>query len=41
MVEFNQKFVEYWGYKGNKYNALLDIMKPGITIEKLDRFLVN
>lgn len=36
MVEYNQRFVEYWGYEGNKYNALLDIYEPGINTEKLD-----
>lgn len=36
MVKYNQKFAEYWGYKGNKYNALLDIYEPGITTEKID-----
>ncbi|WLR43690.1 carboxypeptidase M32 [Bacillus carboniphilus] len=36
LVEFNQKFVEYWGYEGNKYNTLLDIYEPGITVDILD-----
>lgn len=36
IVAFNQEFIELWGYKGNKYNTLLDINEPGMTVEKLD-----
>lgn len=36
LVNFNKRFVEYWGYEGNKYNTLLDMYEPGITVEKLD-----
>lgn len=36
LVEFNKKFVEYWGYEGNKYNTLLDKYEPGMTVEILD-----
>ncbi len=36
LVDFNNKFIEYWGYEGNKYNTLLDMYEPGITVEKLD-----
>lgn len=36
LVNFNKKFIEYWGYEGNKYNTLLDMYEPGITVEKLD-----
>ncbi|UAL45709.1 carboxypeptidase M32 [Sutcliffiella horikoshii] len=36
LVGFNKKFIEYWGYEGNKYNTLLDMYEPGITVEKLD-----
>jgi len=36
IVAFNQKFVEYWGYEGNKYNRLLDLFEPGMTVEILD-----
>ncbi|RDI43043.1 carboxypeptidase M32 [Falsibacillus pallidus] len=36
LVEFNKKFIGYWGYKGNKYNTLLDLYEPGITVEVLD-----
>ncbi|ERI90492.1 putative thermostable carboxypeptidase 1 [Clostridiales bacterium oral taxon 876 str. F0540] len=37
IVKFNQEFLEYWGYEGNKYNTLLDLYEPGITVEKLDK----
>lgn len=36
LVEFKKKFIEYWGYKGNKYNTLLDMYEPGITVEQID-----
>ncbi|MGM9929408.1 MAG: carboxypeptidase M32 [Bacillus sp. (in: firmicutes)] len=36
IVAFNRKFIEYWGYKDNKYNALLDLYEPGMTVELLD-----
>mgnify|MGYP005829623091 CR=1 FL=1 len=37
LVEFNKKFIGYWGYEGNKYNTLLDMYEPGVTVEVLDR----
>ncbi len=27
----------YWGYEGNKYNTLLDMYEPGMTVEVLDQ----
>jgi len=36
IVRFNQEFIGLWGYQGNKYNTLLDINEPGMTVEKLD-----
>ena len=36
LVAFNKKFIEYWGYEGNKYNTLLDMFEPGMTVDKLD-----
>lgn len=36
LVEFNKRFIEYWGYEGNKYNTLLDLYEPGMTVEVLD-----
>lgn len=37
IIKFNEEFLEYWGYEGNKYNTLLDHYEPGITVEKLDK----
>ncbi|MFS0838104.1 carboxypeptidase M32 [Paenibacillus sp. 1P03SA] len=36
IVETNLEFVELWGYKGHKYDTLLDMYEPGMTVEKLD-----
>ncbi|RWR10401.1 carboxypeptidase M32 [Siminovitchia fortis] len=37
LVDFNKKFIEYWGYKGNKYDTLLDLYEPGVTVETVDK----
>jgi carboxypeptidase Taq len=37
IVATNIEFVELWGYEGNRYNTLLDMYEPGITVEKLDQ----
>ncbi|MEW9501857.1 carboxypeptidase M32 [Jeotgalibacillus marinus] len=37
LVETNKRFVNYWGYKGDPYNTLLDSYEPGVTVEVLDR----
>ena len=36
IVEFKKKFITYWGYETYKYNTLLDMYEPGITVEVLD-----
>ncbi|WP_108671173.1 carboxypeptidase M32 [Peribacillus acanthi] len=36
VIEYNRKFITYWGYEGNKYNTLLDLYEPGMTVEILD-----
>lgn len=36
VIDFQKEFIGYWGYKGNKYNTLLDKYEPGITVENLD-----
>ena len=36
LVAFNKKFIDYWGYEGNKYNTLLDMYEPGVTVEVID-----
>jgi carboxypeptidase Taq len=37
LVEYNKRFIEYWGYEGNKYNTLLDMYEPGVTVDVLDQ----
>lgn len=36
LVEANKKFIDYWGYEDNKYNAMLDMYEPGVTVAILD-----
>ncbi len=36
LVATTKKFIGYWGYQGNKYNTLLDMYEPGVTVEVLD-----
>jgi carboxypeptidase Taq len=36
LVEFNKRFINYWGYEGNPYNTLLDLYEPGMTVDVLD-----
>ncbi|MDX8362921.1 carboxypeptidase M32 [Cytobacillus sp. IB215316] len=37
LVDFNKRFIEYWGYKDNKYDVLLDDYEPGMTVDILDK----
>lgn len=37
IVNYNRKFIDYWGYENNKYDTLLDLYEPGMTVEILDR----
>ncbi|MEH7253768.1 carboxypeptidase M32 [Neobacillus niacini] len=37
LVETTKRFVDYWGYEGNKYDVLLDLYEPGITVAVLDQ----
>ncbi len=37
LVDFKQRFINYWGHKGTKYDALLDQYEPGVTVETIDR----
>ncbi|AIF43606.1 carboxypeptidase M32 [Virgibacillus sp. SK37] len=37
LVEYNQRFATYWGYKDHIYDALLHNFEPGMTTETLDR----
>ncbi|WP_342602120.1 carboxypeptidase M32 [Peribacillus sp. FSL E2-0159] len=36
IVAYTRRFVEYWGYEGTKYNTLLDMYEPGMTVDILD-----
>ncbi|MGM7721981.1 carboxypeptidase M32 [Metabacillus sp. Hm71] len=37
LVDYNKKLITYWGYKGNKYNTLLNEYEPGVTVDLLDK----
>jgi carboxypeptidase Taq len=37
VVEFQKEFINYWGYKEDKYDTLLDKYELGLTTEKLDK----
>ncbi|CAM4046154.1 carboxypeptidase M32 [Mesobacillus thioparans] len=37
LVETTKRFIGYWGYEGNRYNTLLDMYEPGVTVEVLDQ----
>ncbi|GAA0600115.1 carboxypeptidase [Virgibacillus siamensis] len=37
LVDYNKRFAEYWGYKDNKYDALLHNFEPGVTTKTLDQ----
>lgn len=37
IVETNHRFIDLWGYEGAKYNTLLDMYEPGMTVSKLDQ----
>ncbi|MEI7024376.1 carboxypeptidase M32 [Paenibacillus sp. y28] len=36
IVAMKQQFIELWGYQDHKYNTLLDMYEPGMTVAKLD-----
>lgn len=36
IIDYKKKFISYWGYETNKYDVLLDIYEPGMTVETLD-----
>lgn len=37
IVATNLEFIDLWGYEGHKYNTLLDMYEPGMTVAKLDQ----
>lgn len=41
IVNYIMDFIDIWGYKGNRYNTLLDFYEPGMTVEKLDDIFAN
>lgn len=41
IVAANLEFIELWGYEGHRYNTLLDMYEPGMTVEKLDRLFAD
>ncbi len=36
LIGFNREFIGYWGFKDSRYDRLLDIYEPGVTVKKLD-----
>lgn len=41
IVQFQKRFVDYWGYEGNKYNTLLGDYEPGMTVDVLDQVFAH
>ncbi|WP_062356522.1 carboxypeptidase M32 [Bacillus kwashiorkori] len=41
LVSMTKKFIDYWGYKDNKYDTLLHMYEPGLTVETLDRVFLD
>ena len=37
IIDFQREFINYWGYKDNKYDTLLDKYEEGLTVKKLDK----
>ncbi|MDQ0197572.1 carboxypeptidase M32 [Neobacillus ginsengisoli] len=37
LVKITKRFINFWGFEGNRYNALLNLYEPGITVDLLDR----
>ncbi|WP_410514976.1 carboxypeptidase M32 [Paenibacillus sp. BR2-3] len=36
IVEFKQEFIDYWGVKETRYDTLLDMYEPDLTVKKVD-----
>ncbi|WP_458122156.1 carboxypeptidase M32 [Paenibacillus sp. Z6-24] len=36
IVEMNREFIDYWGVKDTRYDTLLDMYEPDMTVTKLD-----
>ncbi|NPC92704.1 carboxypeptidase M32 [Bacillus sp. WMMC1349] len=41
LIEYNKRFITYWGYDGHPYNALLDLYEPGVTVDTLDQLFAE
>lgn len=41
VVEFQKEFINYWGFKNDKYDTLLDKYELGLTTEKLDKIFAE
>ncbi|GGH81199.1 carboxypeptidase Taq [Pullulanibacillus pueri] len=37
LIAFKKRMVGYWGITENKYNALLDLYEPGVTVDIIDK----
>ena len=37
IVAFKQEFIDYWGVKGTRYDTLLDMYEPDMTVANLDQ----
>jgi carboxypeptidase Taq len=37
LVSYTKRFIDYWGYDKNKYDTLLDMYEPGVTVDVLDK----
>jgi carboxypeptidase Taq len=36
LIDYNRRFIGYWGYKGTPYDTLLDFYEPGATVETVN-----
>ncbi|MHA0855312.1 carboxypeptidase M32 [Paenibacillus sp. CMAA1364] len=41
IVEMKKEFIQYWGVKGTRYDTLIDMYEPDMTVEKLDRIFTQ
>lgn len=37
LIDFNRKFIGYWGYQGTPYDTLLGYYEPGATVESVNK----
>ncbi|WP_195570808.1 carboxypeptidase M32 [Paenibacillus sp. 1001270B_150601_E10] len=41
IVKMTQQFIDYWGVKETRYDTLLDMYEPGMTVAELDQIFGN